>query len=97
MKLATSLRLAHVAPDPRERAPLYRQLYEALRRAILAGQLKPGARLPSTRELAEDLRVSRNTVMNAYEQLLAEGYVEGQTGSGTYVSRLLPEELLHAR
>ncbi|HEV3468952.1 MAG TPA: PLP-dependent aminotransferase family protein [Pyrinomonadaceae bacterium] len=97
MKLATSLSLADVALDARARAPLYRQLYEALRRAILAGQLKPGTRLPSTRELAGDLRVSRNTVMNAYEQLLAEGYVEGQTGSGTYVSRLLPEELLHAR
>jgi GntR family transcriptional regulator / MocR family aminotransferase len=97
LKLATSLRLAHVALDAQNGSPLYRQLYEALRRAILAGQLKPGTRLPSTRELAEDLRVSRNTVMNAYEQLLAEGYVEGQTGSGTYVSRLLPEELLHAR
>jgi len=97
LKLATSLRLADVSLDARQSAPLYRQLYEALRRAILAGRLKPGARLPSTRELAEDLRVSRNTVMNAYEQLLAEGYVEGQTGSGTFVSRLLPEELLHAR
>ena len=90
MKLATSLRLAHVALDALSPAPLYRQLYEALRGAILAGRLKPGARLPSTRELAADLRVSRNTVMNAYEQLLAEGYVEGQTGSGTFVSRLLP-------
>ena len=97
LKLATSLRLAHVALDARAPAPLYRQLYEALRGAILAGRLKPGARLPSTRELAADLRVSRNTVMNAFEQLLAEGYVEGQTGSGTFVSRLLPEELLHAR
>ncbi|HYE16030.1 MAG TPA: PLP-dependent aminotransferase family protein, partial [Pyrinomonadaceae bacterium] len=70
---------------------------ESLRRAILAGQLKPGARLPSTRDMAAELKVSRNTVLNAFEQLLAEGYVEGQTGSGTYVSRRLPEELLNAR
>src|ERR687886_785266 len=77
--------------------PLYRQLYDGLRRAILDGQLRAGTRLPSTRELAIDLGVSRNTVMNAFEQLLAEGYVEGQVGSGTYVSRALPDDLLHAR
>src|SRR5919199_4161577 len=77
--------------------PLYRQLYAGLRRAILNGQLRAGTRLPSTRELATDLGVSRNTVMNAFEQLLAEGYVEGQVGSGTYVSRALPDDLLQAR
>ncbi len=77
--------------------PLYRQLYDELRRAILCGQLRAGTRLPSTRELATELTVSRNTVLNAFEQLLAEGYVEGQVGSGTYVSRALPDELLHAR
>jgi len=52
--------------------------------------------LPATRELAAELGVSRNTVMNAFEQLLAEGYVEGRVGSGTYVSGQLPERLLHA-
>jgi GntR family transcriptional regulator / MocR family aminotransferase len=83
--------------DSADGVPLYRQLYTGLRRAILDGQLRAGTRLPSTRELATDLGVSRNTVMNAFEQLLAEGYVEGQVGSGTYVSRALPDDLLHAR
>ena len=83
--------------DAASSEPLYRQLYEALRGAILAGQLKPGTRLQSTRELATELGVSRNTVMNAFEQLLAEGYLEGQVGSGTYVSRALPDEMLFIR
>ena len=85
----TALTLDGASPEP-----LYRQLYESLRRMILAGQLRPGTRLQSTRELAAELRVSRNTVMNAFEQLLAEGYLEGQVGSGTYVSRALPDEML---
>src|SRR5256885_12019185 len=51
-------------------------LYDELRHAILHGQLQPGTRLPSTRALAEERGVSRNTVLNAYEQLLSEGYVE---------------------
>src|SRR6516164_562043 len=76
--------------------PMYRQLYEHLRRAILDGRLRPGAQLPSTRGLADELAVARNTVMGAYEQLLAEGYLEGETGSGTYVARTLPDEILQA-
>jgi GntR family transcriptional regulator/MocR family aminotransferase len=75
---------------------LYRQLYEQLRTAILEGRLRPGARLPSSRLLAEELAVARNTVTGAYEQLLAEGYLEGETGSGTYVSRTLPDKILRA-
>jgi GntR family transcriptional regulator / MocR family aminotransferase len=77
--------------------PLYRQLYDSLRRAILKGQLAPGTRLQSSRDMAAELKVSRNTVVNAYEQLLAEGYLEGQVGSGTYVSRALPEDLLNVK
>jgi GntR family transcriptional regulator / MocR family aminotransferase len=75
---------------------LYRQLYEQLRKAILERRLQPGAKLPSTRNLAAELGIARNTVMGAYEQLLAEGYLEGETGSGTYVARDLPEKILHA-
>lgn len=52
-------------------------------------------RLPSTRDMAKGLMVSRNTVKNAYEQLLAEGYLEGHVGSGTYVTNLLPDDLLN--
>ncbi|MDQ3064275.1 MAG: PLP-dependent aminotransferase family protein [Acidobacteriota bacterium] len=74
--------------------PIYRQLYETLRRAILSGQLPAESQVPSTRALAEQLAVSRMTVVNAYDQLLAEGYIEGVSGSGTYVASVLPEEML---
>src|SRR2546422_616969 len=73
---------------------LAQQIYHTLRRAILAGQLAPGARLPATRTLAHELGVSRNTVLLAYDQLLAEGYTVGQTGSGTYVAAALPDVTL---
>ncbi|HEX8070572.1 MAG TPA: PLP-dependent aminotransferase family protein [Pyrinomonadaceae bacterium] len=96
-KRTTTVPYAFVRLDAADGVPLYRQLYDELRAAILTGQLRAGSRLPSTRELAAELSVSRNTVLNAFEQLLAEGYVEGQVGSGTYVSRALPEELIHAR
>src|SRR5205085_9632642 len=86
-----------INPNAESRTPLCRQLYDPRRRAILAGQLAPGARLQSTHEMAGELNVSRNTVVNAYEQLLAEGYLEGQVGSGTYVSRALPEDLLNVK
>ena len=65
--------------------PLHRQTYRGLRRAILEGELEPGAKLPSTRALAAEAGISRNTVLQAYEQLVAEGYAVGRRGSGTYV------------
>jgi GntR family transcriptional regulator/MocR family aminotransferase len=74
--------------------PLYKQLYERLRGAILAGQLERGARLPSTRQLASELGISRNTTVLAYEQLLLEGYLESRVGQGTAVARHLPATLL---
>jgi len=74
--------------------PLQRQLYDQIREVILAGRLTPGARLPSSRDLAVELGCSRNTVVSAFEQLFSEGYLEGQVGAGTYVSKVLPEELL---
>src|SRR6476646_9589904 len=79
------------------REPMHRQLYRELREAVLTGRLPPGSRLPSTRSIASDLGVSRNTVMGAFDQLLAEGYLQGKVGSGTYVADKLPEDLLHAR
>ena len=82
--------------EPRPGAPLYRWLYEELRSAILAGHLRPGGRLPATRELAAQYGLSRPTIVTAFEQLRSEGYVEGKIGSGTYVSQTLPEELLQA-
>ena len=77
--------------------PLYRQLYDGLREAILSGRLRPGVRLPSTRVLAQDLGASRNTALAAFGQLLAEGYLEGRVGAGTTVARTLPETFLRAR
>ena len=73
-------------PISRPGEPLSRQIYTGLRRAILGGTLRSGERLPSTRELAEELRVSRTVVLLAYDQLLAEGFVHGRAGSGTYVA-----------
>ncbi len=81
---------------PRPHVPRHRQLYQALRTAVLGGRLAPGTRLPSTRALAAELGCARNTVVSAFEQLVAEGYLQGKVGSGTYVSRQLPETLLTA-
>src|SRR5260370_13510357 len=74
--------------------PLYRQLYDRLRLAILTGQLATGTRLPATRTLADQLGVSRNTVYIAYQQLLAEGYIDSKVGHGTSVARVTPETVL---
>ena len=74
--------------------PIYRQLDAALRRLILDGTLAPGQKLPSTRELSEDLGVSRITVKTVYEQLVAEGYAQARTGAGTYVAEGLEREAL---
>jgi len=79
--------------DPRSALTLQRQVYDGLRTAILTGRLRPGLRLPSTRSLAEDLAVSRNTVAAAFGQLVAEGYAEARVGAGTKVARTLPEDL----
>lgn len=74
--------------------PLFRQIYRRLRDAVLAGALPAGARLPSSRSLARELGVSRNTVVAALDELVAEGYLEPRVGSGTYVAASLPENLL---
>src|SRR5215472_4456952 len=71
--------------------PLFQQLYEHIRDGILAGRLCAGTRLPASRTLAGDLRVSRTTVVNAFDQLRAEGYLRGRVGSGTRVVSMLPE------
>ena len=75
--------------------PAYRQLYQALRSEILDGRLGPGARLPATRDLARQYQLSRGTIVNAFELLKSEGYLDGSIGSGTYVSKVLPDDLLH--
>ena len=74
-----------VIPLSKNREPFFRQIYRGLRQAILSGAFPAGERLPSTRDLAEQLGVSRTVVLFAYEQLLAEGFAIGRGGSGTYV------------
>src|SRR5271154_3534731 len=71
---------------PQSACPLYRQVYDQLRQAILEQELPAGARLPSTRALARTLGVSRNTVLNAYETLTADVLLAARRGSGTHVS-----------
>jgi len=78
-------------------APACRWLCTALRAEILEGRLRPGARLPATRDLAGQVGLSRGTIVSAFEQLKAEGYLEGSVGSGTFVNKVLPDELLQVR
>jgi GntR family transcriptional regulator/MocR family aminotransferase len=75
--------------------PHYAQLTRALKTAILTGRAAAGMRLPPTRGLAQELELSRTTVLAAYEQLRAEGFIEGRVGSGSYVAelRLEPRKL----
>ena len=77
--------------------PRHAQLAHALRAAILEGRLRSGSRLPASREMAVQLRISRNTVIAAYEQLRAEGYVHARVGAGTYVSEVEPARTRPAR
>ncbi|MDM8350606.1 PLP-dependent aminotransferase family protein [Pseudomonas sp. sp1636] len=78
--------LSGIRLDPAQ--GLARQLYRALRERILDGRLGGGTRLPASRDLARLLGISRNTVIRAFDQLYAEGYVEGRVGAGTYVAEL---------
>jgi len=65
--------------------------HSELRRAILEGRIRPGTRLPATREFARQYGVARGTVVTVFEQLVLDGYLQSQVGSGTWVNRLLPE------
>src|ERR1700733_27697 len=78
--------------EPAKKSPMYRQLYDWFRDAIVSGQLRPGQRVPSTRALAEELKISRLPVLSAFEQLHAEGYLQTLVGSGTIVSKSVPDE-----
>lgn len=93
-KRPTRIAILGLGITPGASVPRHRQLYDGIREAILAGRLAPGARLPSTRSLAQDVGCSRNTVIAAFEQLTAEGYLEGRVGAGTTVGRALPETVL---
>lgn len=77
--------------------PRHQQLYEQLRAYILTGKLPAGTRIPSTRAMAKSLNISRSTVTQSYEQLLSEGYLETIIGSGTYICKQLPDDLLNSK
>jgi GntR family transcriptional regulator / MocR family aminotransferase len=83
-----SLAAAGIAVDRASGVPVSRQLYQRIRAAILSGQLAPGLRLPSSRQLAAELGVSRTTTLAAYERLRDEGYLDGRVGAGTTVANL---------
>ncbi len=85
-----------VRVDRRAGSALQQQIYSEIRRAVLDGVVAPGARLPSSRSLADDLAVSRTTTLLAFEQLMAEGYLVGRRGSGTFVAHELPDDLPRA-
>ncbi|TWD47704.1 PLP-dependent aminotransferase family protein [Pseudomonas sp. SJZ131] len=92
--LSLSFNPAGIELDPRQ--GLSRQLYQALRARVLDGRLASGTRLPATRDLAAALSISRNSVVRAYDQLYAEGFIEGRVGDGTYVAQL-PQTALPAK
>jgi GntR family transcriptional regulator/MocR family aminotransferase len=81
-----------IVVDRKAAKPLYMQIYDAYRAAIVERRLRSGQQIPSTRTLATELGVSRFPVLNAYAQLLAEGYFESHVGAGTIVSSSLPEQ-----
>jgi GntR family transcriptional regulator / MocR family aminotransferase len=85
---------AAIVLDRSSSAPLHRQIYDQWRQGVLTGRFRCAERVPSTRELSTALAVSRSTVTLAYEQLIAEGYLESARGSGTFVCRELPDQLL---
>ncbi|MBY0574300.1 MAG: PLP-dependent aminotransferase family protein [Undibacterium sp.] len=87
-----SLFLGTLQLDRASAIPLFRQLYLAVKQAILDRLLPAGMQLPPSRELCQSLAISRQTVLNAYELLLAEGYLSGTVGRGTFVSVDLPRE-----
>lgn len=86
----------HITIEREGQTTFIRQIYEQIKNHILAGTLKPNEKLPSTRNLAKELGLSRNVVVEAYDQLLAEGYIESSEGSGTYVTDGAFLELTHS-
>ena len=85
---------SEIGIDRDDREPIQAQIARQLRSLVLSGRLKPQTKLPSTRALSEELNVARATVVEAYEQLLSEGYLETRSGSGTRVAAELPGSLL---
>src|SRR2546429_588978 len=92
--LKTELRgiVTPISVDRRARKPIHRQIYDFFRERIIRRELRAGELVPSSRGLARELRVSRLPVLNAYAQLLAEGYFESRVGAGTFIATSLPAQ-----
>src|SRR5205085_1901672 len=86
--------IAQLHLDRHAATPLKDQIYRGLRDLIVARHIAPGTLLPSTRAFASELEVSRNTIVAAFEQLIAEGYARPKSGAGTFVCERLPDDLL---
>ncbi len=82
--------------DPRSGIPTYLQLVQQVKHAVRYGMLRPDDRLPTAREVVEDLAINPNTVLKAYRELEREGYVHSRPGVGTFVSQTAPEPLARA-
>lgn len=85
MKSPAGLLLSAIELDRTSAIPLYRQLYLQIRKQILGGRMQGGVRLPSTRTLSKELALSRITILNAFDQLIAEGFLASRSGAGTFV------------
>lgn len=92
MKIATLSDFLLQRIDRNGGQPLNRQLYQVVRAAILAEVLPAGLQLPSSRDLARELAISRNTVISAYDHLASEGYIATRTGAGTFVTDTVPDQ-----
>src|ERR1700686_4527901 len=93
-KRARVLQIPDIQLQKRSNVSLCGQLYAALRREIIDGRLAAGQRIPSSRVLARHLPASRNTLLQAFERLVSEGYLIGRVGSGTRVARPQPRTYL---
>lgn len=96
-KLQSVLNLSGIIINKNLPLPVYRQLYNEFRSATLTGRFRPGQQIPPSRELANYFNISRTTVLLAFENLFAEGYIKGKPGSGTYINDELPENLLFTK
>lgn len=87
-KSAQDIMMTFIKLDKSGKTPVYVQLYEEISKGILTGMLKAGDRMPATRLLAREFTIARNSVVQAYEQLVLEGYIHSVTGAGTFVAQI---------
>ncbi|MDQ3392781.1 MAG: PLP-dependent aminotransferase family protein [Bacteroidota bacterium] len=92
-KTSPEILLPFIHLDKAAKTPIYKQVYDSIKEAILSGMLKPKDRMPASRILAQGLSIARNGVILAFEQLILEGYLVGKVGAGTFVAELYDMQL----